>query len=170
MIDFFLYHAEIIITSVSVVIALVLIIAVLVSCYYLYTPMADFIKKHGGQKIQDKMSMTFHKIMRKLLQEKRRRDHLKAKYHQKAKENKNISSQFDAQDIFHENVNNEIKSRMHNPDSYDHIRTVCSDKGDHIIVSTRFRGKKASGKVVLNTVQAKVDLEGNVLKIISWKS
>ena len=56
---------------------------------------------------------------------------------------------------------------MNDPNSYEHAETRYSDKGDHLIVSTTFRGKNAFGGVVKNMVIAKVDLNGNVIEIIS---
>jgi hypothetical protein len=56
---------------------------------------------------------------------------------------------------------------MNDPDSYDHVETRYSDKGDHLIVKTTFRGKNAFGGVVKNWVIAKVDLNGNVIEVIS---
>ena len=46
------------------------------------------------------------------------------------------------------------------------VETTFWDKGDHLIVVTKFRGKNAFGGVVLNSVTAKCDLDGNVLSIV----
>ncbi len=56
---------------------------------------------------------------------------------------------------------------MNDPDSYDHIETRFSDKGDYLFVITKFRGANAFGGKVINTVSANVDFEGNVLEIVS---
>ncbi len=56
---------------------------------------------------------------------------------------------------------------MNDPDSYEHVETRYGDKGTYLIVTTTFRGKNAFGGVARNTVTAKVDLEGNVLEIVS---
>jgi len=56
---------------------------------------------------------------------------------------------------------------MNDPDSYQHDETRYVDKGDHLIVYTSLRGKNAFGGVVRNTVVTKVDLQGNVVEIIS---
>jgi hypothetical protein len=60
-----------------------------------------------------------------------------------------------------------IKKSMNDPNSYEHEETVYWDKGDHLIVRTTFRGKNAFGGVVKNSIMAKVDLNGNVIEIIS---
>jgi hypothetical protein len=67
----------------------------------------------------------------------------------------------------HVNLEKQVKASMNDPDSYDHDETRYSDKGDHLIVSTSFRGKNKFGGVVKNTVIAKTDLQCNVVEIIS---
>jgi hypothetical protein len=74
---------------------------------------------------------------------------------------------FSAWDGSHVGLTNFIKKSMNDPDSYEHIETVYWDKGDHLIVKTTFRGKNAFGGVVKNWVMAKVDLDGNVIEVIS---
>jgi hypothetical protein len=77
-----------------------------------------------------------------------------------------IESQFSAWDGAHHNLERMIKKNMNDPDSYDHIETTYWDMGDHLVVLTKFRGKNAFGGKVINMVKAKVDLDGNVIKII----
>lgn len=60
-----------------------------------------------------------------------------------------------------------IKYNMNDPDSYKHIVTTHSDKGDHILVITKFRAKNIYGGTVINIVSAKLDLKGNVIEILS---
>jgi hypothetical protein len=60
-----------------------------------------------------------------------------------------------------------IKKTMNDPDSYKHVETVYSDKGDHLVVKTTFRGKNKFGGVVTNWVMAKVELNGNVIEVLS---
>jgi hypothetical protein len=59
-----------------------------------------------------------------------------------------------------------IKKSMHDQKSYKHAETRYTDTGDFLIVQTSFRGKNAFGAVVLNSVKAKCDLNGNVIEII----
>ncbi len=76
-----------------------------------------------------------------------------------------IEAQFSAYDGSNRGVEKVIKSRMNDPDSYEHVTTRFSDKGTFITVFTQFRGKNAFGGKVLNTAVAKVDFDGNVLAL-----
>lgn len=78
-----------------------------------------------------------------------------------------IEKEFSAWDGSHRELTKVIKESMHDPGSYEHVKTVYGDRGDHLIVTTEFRGKNAFGGVVLNTVTAKVSLEGEVIEILS---
>ena len=80
-------------------------------------------------------------------------------------EHTRIKSQFSPWDGSHNKLTGLIKSSMNDPDSYEHIKTTYSQKTDHLIVITKFRGKNAYGGYVINTIKAKVDLDGNVLKV-----
>ncbi len=50
---------------------------------------------------------------------------------------------------------------MNDPKSYDHVETKCFDMGDHLVVTTTYRGKNAFGGVVKNWIKAKTDLSVN---------
>lgn len=76
-----------------------------------------------------------------------------------------VKAQFSSWDGSHTNLVRRIKSGMHDPGSYQHVETYYLDRGDHLVVTTKFRGKNAFGALVLNTVQAKVDISGNVLEL-----
>lgn len=76
-----------------------------------------------------------------------------------------IESQFSVWDGSHPGVTRAIKASMNDPKSYDHVETVFWDRGEYLMIRTRFRGKNAFGGVILNTVNAKVDFQGNVLDI-----
>lgn len=78
-----------------------------------------------------------------------------------------IERGFSAWDGSHRGLETIIKKSMNDPDSYKHEETVYSDKGDHLIVKTTFRGKNAFGGVVKNLVVAKADLDGNIIEVIS---
>jgi hypothetical protein len=78
-----------------------------------------------------------------------------------------IEKHFSAWDGSHSGLTELIKKSMSDPKSYEHEETVYSDKGDHLVVKTTFRGKNAFGGVVKNWVMAKVDLNGNVIEVIS---
>lgn len=62
-------------------------------------------------------------------------------------------------------VNMAIERKLHNPKSFEHVKTLYLDKGDYILVTVQFRGSNMLGALVLNTAIAKIDLEGNVLDL-----
>jgi len=78
-----------------------------------------------------------------------------------------IKKFFSTWDGSHTGLERYIKNTMHDPSSYKHIETKYLDKGDHLIVSTSFRGKNKFGALVKNSVVAKTDMNGNVISIIS---
>lgn len=78
-----------------------------------------------------------------------------------------IEKHFSAWDGSHRGLTALIKKTMNDPSSYEHVETVYWDKGDHLVVKTTFRGKNAFGGVVTNWVMAKVDLNGNVIEVVS---
>lgn len=80
-----------------------------------------------------------------------------------------IEKQFSAWNGDHETLARSIKASMNNPKSYEHVQSGYTDNGDYILVETKFRGTNAFGGIVINTVRAKVDLQGNVLEIIGQK-
>jgi hypothetical protein len=77
-----------------------------------------------------------------------------------------IKSQFSPWDGSHRNLVKIIKESMNDPDSYDHVKTVYWDRGDHLVVRTSFRGRNAFGGIVKNSVKAKVSLDNQVLQIL----
>ncbi len=77
-----------------------------------------------------------------------------------------IESQFSAWDGSHSNLTTFIKNNMNDRKSYEHVKTVSWDNGNYLIVQTTFRGKNAFGALVLNTVKAKVSLDGEILEIL----
>jgi len=78
---------------------------------------------------------------------------------------KRIDDQFAYKTGPHINLRRYIQNGMNDPNSFKHVSTVYEDKGTHLIVLTKFRGKNAFGGVVTHLVQAKVNLDGDVLEI-----
>lgn len=78
-----------------------------------------------------------------------------------------ITQQFSSWDGSHRNLEHYIKERMNDPSSFEQVKTTYIDKGDYLIVTTSFRGTNALGALVLNSVSAKVSLEGKILDIIN---
>jgi uncharacterized membrane protein len=85
---------------------------------------------------------------------------------ERKKRKKRIEKQFSAWDGSHRNFARTIKEAMHDPDSYEHVKTVYWDKGDHLIVQTTYRGKNVYGAIVKNSVRAKIDFDGQIIEII----
>ena len=79
-----------------------------------------------------------------------------------------IERQFSGWDGSHETLTEKVKARMNDADSFEHIATTYTEEEDHLLVKMRFRGKNAFGGKIINTVNAKVDMDGNVIEIISW--
>ena len=79
-----------------------------------------------------------------------------------------IEKHFSAWDGSHRGLTEHIKQVMNDPDSYQHAETKYWDESDCLRVKTTYRGKNAFGGVVVNTVTAKVDLDGNVIEIVSY--
>ena len=79
---------------------------------------------------------------------------------------KQIENSFSVWDGSHRNLERHIKKTMHNPDSYKHESTVYRDMGEYLVVTTTFRGANAFGGIVMNSVTAKVGINGSVLEII----
>lgn len=78
-----------------------------------------------------------------------------------------LKGQFSLWDGSHNATEAAIKTRMHNPDSYKHVKTVYSDNGPGrgLTVQTTFRGTNSFGAIVTNTAVAKVDDTGRVLSL-----
>lgn len=79
---------------------------------------------------------------------------------------KRLEGGFSAWDGSHRGLTKVIKESMNDPKSYEHVETKYWDMGDHLVVTTTFRGKNAFGGVVKNWVKARTDLDGNVLEVI----
>lgn len=92
-------------------------------------------------------------------------DKILAEREAKAQRGEKIIRQFSSWDGSHRNFVRLIKDNMHDPSSFDHVETTYTDKGSYILVQMKYRGKNAFGAKVINTVNAKVDIEGNVLSV-----
>ena len=88
------------------------------------------------------------------------------KLDEQKKKDELIKKQFSPWDGSHRNLTNFIKDNLKDPDSYEHIKTVYFDKGDHLIVITSYRGNNSYGGKVVESITAKVDFKGNVIEII----
>lgn len=79
-----------------------------------------------------------------------------------------IEEQFSSWSGAHRNLERYIKESLHDPDSYDHDETRYVDRGDFLIVRTRFRAANAFGAQRLHSVRARIDLEGNIRHPVEW--
>lgn len=78
-----------------------------------------------------------------------------------------IESGFSVRDGSHRGLTRFLKGSMNDPKSYEHVKTTYVDMGEYLIVETTFRGKNAFGALVLNSVMATTDLDGNLIGVIS---
>jgi len=85
----------------------------------------------------------------------------------KAKKEAIVKSQFSPWDGSHYGMVKLIKKAMNDPDSYDHVKTLYWENDNDLTVKTTFRGKNGFGGVVVNSVTAKFDYEGNLIQVIS---
>lgn len=74
-----------------------------------------------------------------------------------------IESQFSAWNGAHRNLETAVKQAMNDPDSYEHVDTTYTDRGDHVFIRMNFRGNNAFGGTVINQVVAKADLDGKII-------
>jgi len=86
---------------------------------------------------------------------------------ERAKRRELVESQFSSWDGSHMNFTAIIKNAMNDPRSFEHVRTTYVDQGESVVVTTSFRGKNAFGGVVVNTMTARFDLEGNLIELIT---
>ncbi len=81
-----------------------------------------------------------------------------------------IEKQFSSFDGSHYKLTRLIKEAMHYPDSYEHVKTrhECDTYTcETLLVRTSYRGQNAFGATVLNRVTARVDMDGNLLEVVS---
>lgn len=75
-----------------------------------------------------------------------------------------IGKCFSGWDGSHRNLEMKIKDLMNDPDSYIHEETRHNDKGDRIVIYTKFRGKNSFGGVVREIATAESDLNCNIIE------
>jgi len=125
----------------------------------------DLVKTHSPERAIIIKEIEEKREMEQAIAEAERKEKAEAEFNKNRREN--IEKLFSAYDGSHRGLEKFIKDNMNDPDSYDHIETRYLDKGDHILVITKFRGANAFGGKVINSISANVDLEGNVIEILS---
>jgi hypothetical protein len=77
-----------------------------------------------------------------------------------------IDSQFSGWNGHHIDSKRIIQDNMHDPKSFEHVRTEYNDYGNYLIIYTTYRGKNAFGATILTTSKTKVDLEKTPIQLI----
>ena len=77
--------------------------------------------------------------------------------------------QFSAWNGSHNKTVRYVKARMHNPKSFKHVETKYMDYAEknYRIILMQYRGTNLFNAVVTNSISVKVDLDGNVIEVIS---
>jgi len=80
----------------------------------------------------------------------------------KSKQEK-IEELFDPYFGYNFDLNYEIKKALHDPDSFEHVKTVYWDEGEFLTVQVTFRAKNRFGALVKHKVKATMDFDGVIL-------
>ena len=61
-----------------------------------------------------------------------------------------------------------VKSKMHNPKSFEHVETQYIDYAENgfRVINMKYRGTNLNNAVVTQTIWVNVDLEGNITKVL----
>ncbi|MCM8538573.1 MAG: hypothetical protein NE334_21705 [Lentisphaeraceae bacterium] len=59
-----------------------------------------------------------------------------------------------------------VKQKMHNPDSFEHVKTTYEEHENYIIVTMEFRGRNGFNAKILKTVKAKYSTYGKLKEIL----
>ena len=78
-----------------------------------------------------------------------------------------VHSAFSGWDGAHRSLQRLVKKNLNDPDSYSHIETLYSDKGDHVYIEMKYRAKNGFGGYVVETIKAKATVSGVVTEIVS---
>ena len=78
-----------------------------------------------------------------------------------------IEKQFSSWDGSHYELEKYVKSKLKNPDSYEHVSTRYADKGDFIYLELTYRATNSFNAVVTDVVTAKSSIDGLQLTILT---
>lgn len=113
------------------------------------------------------LTFTPYKVINQLIIENMKlNSEYRIRYIQKNRK-KLIEAQFSVWDGSHTKLEEYIKSKLQDPDSYKHVKSEWLDKGDYIYVRTTFRGRNAFGGIVTNTADAKVSINGDLIEVMN---
>lgn len=78
-----------------------------------------------------------------------------------------VQKQFSSWDGSHQGVAKYIKQSLRDPKSFEHVDTQFDDRVINLVVTTTYWYKDAAGQKVKGSITAKVDLDGNILEVLS---
>ena len=122
----------------------------------------DYLTRYASDYVKSEKEAYRARILERQQKEQQERDAL-----EKAQRNEKIVKLFSAWDGSLYSLVRYTKESMNDPKSFDHIETRYTDNGTDLTVYMKFRGKNAFGALVINSVMAKVDFEGNVISILA---
>lgn len=62
-----------------------------------------------------------------------------------------------------------VKNEMNDPDSFEHVKTLISEKGKYLQVNMKYRENNSYGAKVLKSIDAKLNRDGSVKKVMNQK-
>ena len=122
----------------------------------------DYLMRYASDYVKSEKDTYRARILERQQKEQQEREAV-----EKAQRKEKIEKMFSAWDGSLYSLVRYIKKSMNDPKSFDHIETRYSDNGTDLTVFMKFRGKNAFGALVINSVMAKVDYEGNVISILA---
>ena len=80
-----------------------------------------------------------------------------------------LKSQFVGWGFQHWNTMEYVRSRMHNPKSFKHVRTTFTthEADGYRLINMKYRGTNVYNAIVTNTIRVKVTLDGKVIGVVS---
>lgn len=122
----------------------------------------DYLTYNAGSKVKAERDAHRARILERQRKEQQERAAL-----EKAQQAEKTRKLFSAWDGSLFTLVNYTKKSMNDAKSFEHVETRYSDNGTDLTVWMKFRGKNMLGAMVLNTITAKVDYEGNVISILA---
>lgn len=80
--------------------------------------------------------------------------------------NPKLDSNFSGWDGSHHGLKRLVKNAMRDPKSFEHINTSYVDMGSYLIVTMNYRGRNGFGGMAVETIRARVSLDGQVLEVL----
>ena len=77
-----------------------------------------------------------------------------------------ITSQFNAWDGSHYNLELRVKHGMRDPSSYEHIETRYNEEKDGLLIETTYRGRNGFGGMTIETTRARTNKKGEIIEIL----